>query len=348
MEHYAFMFVNTALVMCCVALATVFIALPLPQNDGLKKYRTSLRFLAGAYLTSGTKLVWLWKGGPGWEWIGDPYTSAINMNDAANASYNFLKTNAIDYTNLDPSYACMYLWDDATLSYKILGNGSYGTRDLGHNVLQTGQGFFVKAAFDGVVVQFTNNMQVHQTATPFRAPAVTTSWPGITLTTTSAATSSAAIITFNRNMTKGLDPTYDAGLLRGTNGLSLYTRLLEDNGVYFAIQCLPESYDNLVIPVGVDSKDGGEITFSAETIELPKNCKVIIEDKTTNTFTSLAEGETYKTTVLAGTSAVGRFYIHTGLNTTIGTSGLTAETSSLKAYITNDAIIIEGDRKSVV
>jgi len=58
MEHYAFMFVNTALVMCCVALATVFIALPLPQNDGLKKYRTSLRFLAGAYLTmAGLKIV---------------------------------------------------------------------------------------------------------------------------------------------------------------------------------------------------------------------------------------------------------------------------------------------------
>jgi hypothetical protein len=295
-------------------------------------------------LTSGTKLVWLGKGGTGWNCIGNPYTSAINMNNAANASYNFLKTNAIDNTStLDPSYACMYLWDDATLSYKILGNVSFGTRNLAQNVLQAGQGFFVKAASDGVIVQFTNNMQAHQTATPFRAPAVTTSWPGITLTATSAATSSAAIITFNRNMTKGLDPTYDAGLLRGTNGLSLYTRLVEDNGVDFAIQCLPENYDNLVIPVGVDCKDGGEITFSAEPVELPKNCKVMIEDKTTNTFTSLAEGATYKTTVLAGTSAVGRFYIHTGLNTTTGTSGLTPETSSLKAYIANDAIIIEGE-----
>jgi len=295
-------------------------------------------------LTSGTKLVWLGKGGTGWNCIGNPYTSAINMNDAANTSYNFLKTNAIDNTStLDPSYACMYLWDDATLSYKILGNVSFGTRDLAQNVLQAGQGFFVKAASDGVLVQFTNNMQVHQTATPFKAPAVTTSWPGIALKAASADASSSAVIAFNENMTKGLDPTYDAGLLRGTNGLSLYTRLVEDNGVDFAIQCLPENYSNLVIPVGVDRKDGGEITFSAETVELPKNCKVIIEDKTTNTFTSLAEGETYKTTVLAGTSAVGRFYIHTSENTTTGISGLTADISSLKAYIANDAIIIEGE-----
>jgi AraC-like DNA-binding protein len=51
MEHYAFMYVNTALIMCCVALAIVFIALPLPENEGLRKYRTSLRFLSAAYLT---------------------------------------------------------------------------------------------------------------------------------------------------------------------------------------------------------------------------------------------------------------------------------------------------------
>jgi len=323
--------------------ATTTDILPAGKGYSLRRASDGIVTFTGD-LTSGTKLVSLSKGGTGWNCIGNPYTSAINMNNAANASYNFLKTNAIDNTStLDPSYACMYLWDDATLSYKILGNGSYGTRDLGQNVLQAGQGFFVKAASDGVIVQFTNNMQAHQTATPFRAPAVTTSWPGITLTATSAATSSAAIITFNRNMTKGLDPTYDAGLLRGTNGLSLYTRLVENNGVDFAIQCLPDNYSNLVIPVGVDCKDGGEITFSAETVELPKNCKVMIEDKTTNTFTSLTEGGTYKTTVSAGSTSAGRFYIHTGANTTTGISGLTPETSSLKAYIANEAIIIEGE-----
>jgi len=315
----------------------------LPAGKGYSLRRTSdgiVTFIGDLTGSSETKLVGLTKGGTGWNCIGNPYTSAINMNNAANATNNFLKTNSYI---LDDSYACIYVWDDATLSYKILGNVSFDTRDLGQNVLQAGQGFFVKAASAGVVVQFTNDMQVHQTTTPFKAPAVTTSWPGITLTATSAATSSAAIITFNRNMTKGLDPTYDAGLLRGTNGLSLYTRLVEDNGVDFAIQCLPESYNNLIIPVGVDSKDGGEITFSTETANLPADCKVILEDKTTNTFTSLTDGATYKTTVAAGSTAVGRFYIRTSGNTTTGTSGVTAQTSSLKAYIANEAIIIEGE-----
>ncbi|HEY5592443.1 MAG TPA: leucine-rich repeat domain-containing protein [Paludibacter sp.] len=291
-------------------------------------------------LASGTKLVSLSMGGMGWNCIGNPYTSAINMNDAANGTYNFLKSNS---SVLDGSYACMYVWDDATLSYKILGNANYDGRDLRQNIFQSGQGFFVKAASDGFIVEFNNNMQVHQTGAMFKARASTLSWPGITLTASSIATSSSAIITFNDKMTNGLDPTYDAGLLRGTNGLSLYTRLLEDNGVDFAVQCLPENYNNLVIPVGVDCRDGGEITFSAQTVDLPAACNVILEDRTTKTFTTLTGGTTYKTTVLAGTTDIGRFYIRTGDNFTTGTSGLTAAICNLKAYTVNGAIIIEGE-----
>jgi len=51
MENRAFLFVNSALVVGCIAMAMVFLVLPLPLNKGLNKYRISLRFLAGAYLT---------------------------------------------------------------------------------------------------------------------------------------------------------------------------------------------------------------------------------------------------------------------------------------------------------
>ena len=294
-------------------------------------------------LTTGTNTVAITKGGTeGWNLIGNPYSSSIYMNTAANATYNFLQTNAIDASKLDPSYACIYLWDVASNSYKILGNTSYSDRDLGINVFAPGQAFFVKAAAAGTI-EFNKNMQVQQTNTAFKAPDLTSSWPGITLTATSATISSSAIITFNENMTNGLDPTYDAGLLRGTNGLSLYTQLLEDNGVDFAVQCLPENYNNLVIPVGLDCKDGGEITFNAQTVDLPAACNVILEDRTTKTFTTLTGSAAYKTTVLAGTTDIGRFYIRTGTDYTTGTAGLTAGISSLKAYTFNGAIIIEGE-----
>jgi len=106
---------------------------------------------------------------------------------------------------------------------------------------------------------------------------------------------------------------------------------------------LPENYNNLVIPVGVDFKEGGEINFSAETVNLPVDCNVILEDRTTKTFTSLAAGATYKTTVSAGSTAVGRFYIRTAADFTTATSGLTAGINKLKAYTVNGKIIIEGE-----
>jgi len=49
MEYNATIFVNTALIVVCLAMAIVFLTIPIPGNKGLYKYRISLRFLAGAY-----------------------------------------------------------------------------------------------------------------------------------------------------------------------------------------------------------------------------------------------------------------------------------------------------------
>jgi AraC-like DNA-binding protein len=51
MGHYPFLFVNTTLVVGCMALAVVFLTLPLPKTETLYKYKVSLRFLAGSYIT---------------------------------------------------------------------------------------------------------------------------------------------------------------------------------------------------------------------------------------------------------------------------------------------------------
>lgn len=298
-------------------------------------------------LMLGPKTVALTKvGTEGWNCVGNPYTTAINMNTTAHATDNFITVNS---DNLDASYACVYVWDeDATYTgqscYKVISNAGFSTSKtlLDQNDVAPGQGFFVKAKTGISTISFTPAMQSHQVSTSLRSSTTSTSWPGITLKAASAKASSSAIIAFNGNMTDGLDPTYDAGLLRGTNGLSLSTRLVEDNGVDFAVQCLPENYDNLLIPVGVDCKVESEITFSAETVDLPVACKVILEDRTNNTFTSLADGATYKTIVAAGSTSVGRFYIRTDDNFITGTAGQTSALHNLNAYASRTSIIIEG------
>ena len=301
-------------------------------------------------LASGTKTFSLNKAGEGWNCVGNPYPSAIGMNSDAGTSENFVTKNS---GSLDASYACVYVWDeDASYSgqncYKIISNSVFslpsGKTRLPMNYVAPGQGFFVKARTAGADITFTAAMQIHQATTALKSTHV--SWPGFELTATTAQAKASTIIAFNSKMTNGLDVTYDAGLLRGTSGLELYSRLVTDNGVDFAIQCLPESYpeySGLVIPIGLDCKTGGEVTFSAETVELPATCSVILEDKTTKTFTSLTGGATYKATVPAGATGTGRFYIHTN-DVISGVSDLpSAATFSLKVYPANGEIIIEGE-----
>jgi hypothetical protein len=297
-------------------------------------------------LTSGTKQVTLSKVGSGdWNCVGNPYSSAINMNTTAHATNNFISQNS---GILDASYSCVYVWDeDASYSgqncYKVICNSGFslpGKTNLSQNYVAPGQGFFVKTAANNNTLQFTAAMQSHQATTALKSASV--SWPGFQLSATSAQTKASTVIAFNNSMTTGLDVTYDAGLLRGTSGVELYSRLVDDNGVDFAIQCLPENYNSLVIPLGLDSKTGGEITFSAETVELPATCSVILEDKLNKTFTSLAGGATYKATVSAGKTAIGRFYIHTNSSTT-GISELPTSAFSMKAYPANGEIVIEGE-----
>jgi hypothetical protein len=109
-----------------------------------------------------------------------------------------------------------------------------------------------------------------------------------------------------------LDVGYDAGIFKPDSGLVVYTKLVNDNGVDFQLQCLPaKDYDKLVIPVGIDSKAAGEIVFTVQTVQLAPDCKVILEDKLTNTFTDLSNNS-YKTVVATNTAGTGRFFLHTG------------------------------------
>lgn len=267
------------------------------SSDGLITWEGSI--------ITGSKTINLTKSGEGWNCIGNPYTSAINMNTSADAVNNFLTVNS---GSLDPSYACAYLWDDASLKYKILGNVNYGTRDLGQNFVQAGQGFFVKAKDGSSSVQFTADMQTHQTGISLFKSAKL-KWPSVELNAISGTANSSTYIMFNNSMSKGLDVTYDAGLLRGKSGLNFYSKLIEDNGVDFAIQCLPEDYTGLLIPIGIELDKGGEVTFSAEMNDLPANLNWVLEDRKNGEIIDLNNGASY--TSYVNQIDTGRFFLKT-------------------------------------
>jgi hypothetical protein len=233
----------------------------------------------------------------GWNLVGNPYTTALNINAG---STGFVSVNS---SLLPLSFAAVYFWDAATNAYIAVNDGFTDTN------APVGQGFFVKAGSAGNVT-FNSNMQVHDGSNVFKSSSQTL--PTITLKANNGVGNASTLIKFMDGAHEGLDVGYDAGIFKADSEFSVYTKLVEDNGVEFQLQYLPTNqYNNLVIPIGIDSKSAGEIVFSVETVQLDPNCKVILEDKLTNTFTDLSKGS-YKATIAANTTGTGRFFLHTG------------------------------------
>jgi hypothetical protein len=279
-------------------------------------------------LSSGSQTLTLnGAGDTGWNLIGNPYTSAIDINSGSN---DFLTTNT---AGLDPGSVGVYVWNQGKNKYDVI---NFAT-DV--DVASLGQAFFVKSVVDGATVTFNPVMQLHSAA-PLKS--TKGSSPEIKLIAASNGVNASTDIKFISGTSKGLDPGYDAGLFSLGATFSLYTKLVEDNKGNFMLQCLPAGdFNNLVIPIGINSKAGGKVVFTAELKNLPPDCLVILEDRLNNTFTDLSNKE-YSTTVEANNPSTGRFYIHTSYTTTgIDDAGNT--TYGLKVYaLHSEGIRIEG------
>ena len=229
-----------------------------------------------------------------------------------------------------PSYVGIYYWDGSSYNAVNLTGGAF--------YAQVGQGFFVKAMTGGGTISFTPAMQSHNTGADFKSAVIT--WPEIKLKASLGTLSSTTKIKFNEAMSSGLDLGYDAGMMK--SGFDVYTKLVDDNGVDFTIQCLPLATNNeTIIPVGLESSTKGVVTFSVEMSNLPAECKVIFEDRVTGTFTPLTQSSTICTVqVDANSTIAGRFFIHTSLETS--TLAVNPTTDDWKIYEVQGQIRISG------
>ncbi|NEW83228.1 MAG: T9SS type A sorting domain-containing protein [Mariniphaga sp.] len=229
-----------------------------------------------------------------WNCIGNPYTCVLDATV-------FLSLNS---TLIDNIYPGVYIWDSSTSGYKPhIAAENYP--------IQFGQGFFVKSKSAGGSIIFEPTMQSPDPIIPFKAAKI--QWPSIEIVSANQSSLSSTKFMFITNTTKGLDIGYDAGMLKANPDFALYSRLLEDNGVDFSLQCLPDqNYDQYAIPLGIDCKAGGDVTFTAETVNLPSGCQALLEDRAAKRFTRLdLKDAKYTATVSADTKGTGRFFLHT-------------------------------------
>lgn len=285
--------------------------------------------------------------GVGWNALGNPYTSPMRVR----GENSFLETNV---SVLDESFAGVYVWDQSLNDYVVIHESAFtfptpGAEDsISQNYLAVGQGFIVKAKDDGSLpathtVTFESFMQAHTDtlAIPFKSGEI--SWPAIRLSVNTGTTQNRTIVAFNNSMKLGLDPSFDMGKFKGNPNLALYTQLIEDNGVEFAVQALPENdYEKYRIPVGLDFSTGGFVTFTTEYINLTTGMQVILEDTQEKTFTRLdIDKAKYVTSIQQNASGFGRFFIL--MSDALVTSVEELNKADFKAFANRGEIHIHGE-----
>jgi len=279
-------------------------------------------------------------GGGGWNLLGNPYPSALRVADFIDANYSAVP----EESNFDPNYVALYLYDGVTFYYVANSTGWPGGAELNEDYIQAGQGFFVLAMNDASAFTFTRSMQGHDTDVPLLKSTKTGDrWPGLQLKVESDGKKDMTTVVFGNDMTKGLDPGFDVGLISSAPGLGIYTALVEDNGVNFARQALPVyGFSQNVVPVGIDFEKGGEVVFSAD-VEPLRNFKFILEDRATSTFTELNSSR-YTVSLPPKTYGTGRFFIHVTAGRILRPKTANHNLPDMRIWLSGDRIInIQGD-----
>ena len=271
------------------------------------------------------------RSGNGWNLLGNPYPCALNANSAADASNNFLDYNS---SLMDESYVGLYFWNPTTSSYDVVNSLSAAT------YIPSGQAFFVKSAAGGGTASFTTAMRTHQTGAAFKA-AVTASQ--IILKAANDEQTKTTEFCFVEGATLGLDPGYDAGLFNGqSDEFKLCSRLVQDNGVSFALQCLPsDDFESVIVPIELNFVTN-TVEFSVEANDLPTGIKVYLEDKQDKSFNLLDGTQTYTTEVNIGEN-LGRFYIHTSEQALDQIAELTEGEYEIIPQAQNSILLIRGE-----
>ena len=272
-----------------------------------------------------------------WNLIGNPYPSYIDAQ-------SFLTTNA---SILDPNSTAIYGYNDSTDETTAGNRNRYTIINLLQNDtknISPGQGLFLAPNTTGGSIQFLSSMRTNIGTDDFIQGRVNNVITNFKLKLTKDTDNFITDFYFTSDATLGLDPGYDATLFgESAPTFSIYSDLVQNStGLSFAIQALGETdYTDVIIPLGINTMQGEQITISIENSTLPSTTEVYLDDNVSSTSTLLNSGD-FVFTPNTNLSGTGRFYLRFS-DSTLSTS--TNDLSVIDIYTTqnNKSIIISGN-----
>jgi hypothetical protein len=287
--------------------------------------------------------------------IGNPYPSVISGTELVNANstmitgtlYFYAHTLAMDATGQFPPGTNYAVWNPGTGGTPATaGGGGTGSSPITPNgIIQTGQGFLVKATAPGNMV-FTNSIRKNSTGNPFfkqitlksntAEPDIERHRIWLSLSSSNAALNTI-LVGYAAGATSGIDYGYD-GLKFGNSGSELYSVIAGDA---YSIQgrALPFKVDDTV-PLGFTAVESGTFTISVYKTDglFTGDQDILIKDNLTGTTKSI------KTAPYNFTSDIGTFdgrfeMVYT--KSSLGIDSQTALENSVIVFAKNSTLFVQ-------
>lgn len=220
----------------------------------------------------------------GWNMVGNPYPSAIDLGTTGSTLPGYTWTN-IDYT--------VYTWNG--VSYGTY-NPFTGISNLGSRYVPAMQGFFVKANALNPVLQFPPSARVHSTQSNFKNKSAISY---LKLITQVSDFSDGFIFGQMENALPGYDGQLDAYQLDGIEEAPQLYHMAGDENL--SVNLVSQINNETQIALGYQAGTAGLHTINLSDIQgLDEISHVILEDLITGTFTDLLESNSYQFTATTG------------------------------------------------
>lgn len=217
--------------------------------------------------------------------IGNPYLSYIDSEELLSKNFNSLTEQTL------------WVW-----------NGQYFEAANKLNPIKIGpaDSFFVEADTEDNFVFNTSDLQQKNEITSKRDRVLS-----VELSLENSTHKQSTKIFYTSNTSNGFDNGYDSKIFDENADFQIFTDLLDTNNPRkLAIQALPDSeIENFIIPIGFRTKARGDLTISANVLNLPDNYEVYLEDKKTNSLVNL-QRRPYVFTPKNNVVNQGRFFLH--------------------------------------
>ncbi len=274
-----------------------------------------------------------------WNVVGNPYASYLNVRD-------FLQANA---EAIDNEYLALITHNNTTTDQETYEYYNLSSAIIDNKNIGPGQGFYIAAKNDNAIINFTPNMRTLADGNDISENQINSNESishklRLNITKGNAVRHTQFYFFDNDNISEGFDNGYDTNIFDQYDNFNIYSTLLANSiDEKLAIQTLPlTNVEESIISLGIEAQAGDQITFSIDSLDIPVDTVVWLEDRDTYNWNELTSNS-YTLNTSETLSGTGRFYIHFENNASLSNTEFDLQDIGIKSVHSTNQLLITGE-----